>query len=127
MKIEGNKQYFSPSTGGVYPGALHMSYVSGGTWPDDAEELTKEDHNEFFKLKPPKGKVRTRKGGKHTWKDVTVDEVELYKGKIVALEEAITPRRMREAVLTSSGKAWLVAQEAKISSNRKLVQTFSAK
>lgn len=40
------------------------------------------------------------------------------KEKILELEAQITPRRLRDAVLTQEGQAWLLAIEAKISALR---------
>lgn len=40
------------------------------------------------------------------------------KRKIIALEREITPRRMREAMLTDDGKTWLAAKEAEIQAIR---------
>ena len=42
----------------------------------------------------------------------------LAQEKIWALEEAITPRRMRESVLTADGKTWLDDQEKLIAVER---------
>ena len=38
--------------------------------------------------------------------------------KITILENLITPRRLRDAVLSEEGKAWLTAKEAEIATER---------
>lgn len=50
--------------------------------------------------------------------EVTVGELP-YMTDIMLLEATITPRRLRDAVLTESGKQWLVAVELEINNLRK--------
>ena len=49
--------------------------------------------------------------------DLTPDSVKLA-AQIATLEYGITPRRLREAVLTAEGKTWLTNKEAEIEALR---------
>jgi len=49
--------------------------------------------------------------------DLTPDSVKVA-AQIAALEYEITPRRLREAVLTAEGKTWLTNKEAEIEALR---------
>ena len=49
---------------------------------------------------------------------IEVDEAAIAKATIIALEDEITPRRLREAVLSVKGKTWLVNKDAEITALR---------
>jgi hypothetical protein len=53
-----------------------------------------------------------------TKKAVAKSEAEIAQEKIFELEAAVTPRRLRDAVLTEDGKAWLTNKEQAISAER---------
>jgi len=49
---------------------------------------------------------------------IEADEAAIAKATIIALEDEITPRRLREAVLSAKGKTWLVNKDAEITALR---------
>ena len=53
-----------------------------------------------------------------TKKAVAKSAAEIAQEKIYELEAAVTPRRLRDAVLTEDGKAWLTNKEQAISAER---------
>ena len=53
-----------------------------------------------------------------TKKAVAKSAAEIAQDKIWTLEAAVTPRRMRESILTADGKTWLTNQEKLIADER---------
>lgn len=58
-----------------------------------------------------------------SWSDVSTKVTALKAkdviiNKIIAFEDEITPRRLRDSVLTSDGKTWLTNKEAEIATER---------
>ena len=57
-----------------------------------------------------------RNAEEKVWADEAIKREAL--AEIHRLEDTITPRRLRDAVLTDEGKAWLTNVEAKIATER---------
>ena len=62
--------YFSKTTKGFYPLALKQKYVSAGTWPADAVELTEEEIQTYQGKNAPEGKKLGSVGGRPAWVDL---------------------------------------------------------
>lgn len=116
------KQVYSPSTEGIYPGSLYMTYLKAGSWPDDFVVVSSEDHHTYFQNAPPREHTRQYSLAKgFYWKEIKADIKAGLRMSILEMEASITPRRLREAVLTIDGKVWLEDIEEAIQSKRKLL------
>ncbi|WP_435018509.1 hypothetical protein TA3x_000483 [Tundrisphaera sp. TA3] len=110
--------YFSKATGGFYRDDIHSEI------PGDRVEITEEQHLALLKANS-EGKVIR---GDEEGFPVAVEPAKRPKTtrqQIAELEAAITPRRMREAVMGTDG-GWLKAQEGKIAALRKRPKPESA-
>lgn len=70
---------------------------------------------------PPQGAIEVStqpSDGRARWKNGAWVMQDDPKTRIAELETSITPRRMREAVLTEEGKTWLASVESAIALER---------
>lgn len=107
------KIFWSKSTNGFYP-----SSVDYPSLPDDLVEISLEQHSAL---------IAAQESGKQIISDasgapISVEPIPValtIPQQILMLEATVTPRRMREAVLTDAGKAWLENVDASIADLRK--------
>lgn len=104
--------FYSASTGGFYHEIIH-----GDAVPEDAREVNRERYDELMVgqssglvIVPGEAGVPTSE--KPSRRNLPAAE------QIHALEAAITPRRLREAIM-GTDNGWLKAQEAAIATLRK--------
>ena len=106
--------FYSKSTGGFYATEIH-----GKNIPDDAVEITIEEHAALLDGQR-QGKLIAADGdGRPRLQDPPPPTTEqLVVSEIIALESEITPRRQREAIL-GIDNGWLANQDAAIANLRK--------
>lgn len=106
--------YYAKSTGGFYDRSIH-----GDAIPDDAVEITIEEHAALLDGQRQGKLIAADGGGKPVLKDKPPPTTEqLVVSEIIALESEITPRRQREAIL-GIDNGWLANQDAAIANLRK--------
>lgn len=102
--------YYSKATGGFYHGSVHNQI------PMDRVEVSDEQHGALMKAQAEGKVIQAGEGGF----PVAVEPPEHVKTPqqhIADLEAAITPRRLREAML-GVDDGWLRAQDDKIAAFR---------
>ncbi|MEQ5119486.1 tail fiber assembly protein [Morganella morganii] len=62
--------FFSGSNLSFYDGSMKQDYVTAGTWPDDAIEMTDKERGTYWMQRAPDGKVLGRKKGRPVWVDI---------------------------------------------------------
>lgn len=106
--------FYSASTGGFYSREIH-----GDNMPVDAVEITDDKHREIM-FEQSEGKViaADQDGNPITVDREPLPQETLIKMQIKQLEEKVTDRRLREAVLTEEGELWLLGIESEIAQLR---------
>ena len=105
---------YSKSTGGFYDDPKNYKNA-----PADLVEITDEVYNSVCG-NPPPGKILSADANGYP---ILVDpsppsESDLAKKQIAEIEASITDRRLREAMLSTTGKSWLSARDAEIAALR---------
>jgi hypothetical protein len=117
MKANDMKIFFSASTKGFYDSSIHK------TMPEDAVEITREQHIELLDAQANGMMISVGENSEpiaiHR-PPPTATEVAL--GRIAILEASVTPRRMREALLTEAGAEWLATVDSEITTLRAELQ-----
>lgn len=62
--------FFSGSNLSFYDGDMKDDYVTAGTWPDDAVEMTDKERGAYWMQPAPEGKKLGCKKGRPAWVDV---------------------------------------------------------
>lgn len=105
--------YYSQATRGFYDSAIHGDFV-----PADSLEITADEHISLLEAQSVGKMIVPSKEGKP--QAVTLpqpSQYELTLAKITALEQSVTDRRVREAVLGVDG-GWLKDLDARITALR---------
>ena len=120
------QHYYDPEGGGgFYVSDIHTDI------PTTAVEITDEEYLDLTNSAAI-GSVIKMIGAKprSVPRETTLTTVELLaehkQGRIAVLEDSVTPRRLREAVLTQEGFNWLESVEAEIVGVRALTSIPSA-
>ena len=103
--------FFSPSTGGFYHPDLH-----GEAIPADAVGISQQDHSSLLDGQSAGQSIAVGSDGRPVLRDPPAIEL-TEQQQISRLEGAITPRRVREAILGVDG-GWLRDQDARIAALR---------
>lgn len=108
-------RYFAKSTGGFYDDAIHTPEEI----PHDVVEITVEKHAELLAGQSSGKLIVANANGSPELADRPAPTArDLALAQIASIESAITPRRMREATLTTAGKTWLAGKDAEIATLR---------
>lgn len=82
--------YFSEKKLGFYPADMKKNYVSKGTWPDDAVEMTSKEREIYWMKSAPEGKMIGSKNGRPAWvaipplqKKQLIEQVEAQKQMLI--------------------------------------------
>ena len=106
--------FYAKSTGGFYSREIH-----GAAIPDDAVEITIEEHAALLDGQRQGKLIVADADGRPRLQDPPPPTTEqLVVSEIIALESEITPRRQREAIL-GIDNGWLANQDAAIANLRK--------
>lgn len=98
---------YSASTGGFYSPEIH-----GENMPADVVEITDELHAELLAAQATGKRIVPGPDGYPVAADQAQPTAsEMILAEIAAMEAQITQRRLREALRTSQGAAWLAAQD----------------
>lgn len=62
--------FFSGSNLSFYDGDMKEDYVTAGTWPDDAVEMTDKERGAYWMQQAPEGKKLGCKKGRPAWVDI---------------------------------------------------------
>lgn len=105
--------FYSGSTRGFYNSDIHGTNI-----PPDAIPLTSVDYTALIEAQSA-GKIITVADGVPVAQDPPPpSHEEQIKVQIAQIENTITQRRLREALLSSDGAEWLDAQDKKIADLR---------
>ncbi|MEQ5120397.1 tail fiber assembly protein [Morganella morganii] len=85
--------FFSGSNLSFYDGDMKEDYVTAGTWPDDAVEMTDKERGAYWMQPAPEGKKLGSKKGRPAWVDVPPPPKE----QLIAEAEAEKQRLIAEA------------------------------
>ena len=107
--------YYSPSTRGFYDSAIH-----GDNIPPDAVDVTTEAHAALMQAQSEGKAIVPGPDGRPVAADPPPPTpTQLIDAQIAVLEASVTQRRIREAALTATGKAWMADVDAQIAALRK--------
>ena len=105
---------FAQSTGGFYDTTIH-----GNNIPPDAVEITAEQHSALLEGQSYGKIISADENGYPILIDLAPpSESDLAKKQIAEIEASITDRRLREAMLSTTGKSWLADRDAEIAALR---------
>ena len=106
--------FYSAQTGGFYDRAIH-----GYNIPPDAVEITAEQHSALLEGQSYGKIISADENGYPILVDPSPpSESDLAKKQIAEIEASITDRRLREAMLSTTGKSWLAERDAEIAALR---------
>ena len=106
--------FYSAQTGGFYDRAIH-----GYNIPPDAVEITTEQHSDLLRGQSEGKTISADDNGYPILLDPNPpSESDIAKHQIAEIEASITDRRLREAMLTTTGKDWLAARDSEIAALR---------
>lgn len=101
---------YAKSTGGFYKPEIH-----GDAIPADAVEITEAEHAALLEGQSSGKIITADKNGKPVLSDpLPPSSNDVIKSQIADLEKSVSDRRLREAVLTEAGAAWLADVNAQI-------------
>lgn len=106
-------KFFSQSTLGFYDDKIHAQM------PDDVVEITDDKHREIMTSQSDGKVISADQDGNPIAIDrEPIPQETLIKMQIKQLEEKITNRRLRDAILTQDGDIWLADVESQIAQLR---------
>ena len=106
--------FYSPSKSSCFLPDLESRYKDSNSWPSDLVSVSDSDYKQFFADLPPTGKVRSYSNNAFVWVDIITDTNQSVYDQITELESTVTPRRVREALLSSAGSEWLSSVDSQI-------------
>ena len=106
--------FYSKQTSGFYDTAIH-----GDNIPSDAVEITAEQHSALLEGQSYGKIISADENGYPILIDLAPpSESDIAKRQIAEIEASITDRRLREAMLSTTGKSWLSDRDAEIAALR---------
>ena len=106
--------FYSESTGGFYAAAIH-----GDNIPSDAVEIAAEEHAALLAGQSAGRRIIADEKGFPILVDpAPPSESDIVIKQIIEIESTITDRRLREAMLSTTGKSWLSARDSEIAALR---------
>ena len=106
--------FYSKTTGGFYFREIH-----GDKIPSDAIEITTEQYSALLEGQSYGKIISADENGYPILIDpVPPSESDIARQQISEIEASITDRRLREAMLSTTGKSWLADRDAEIAALR---------
>jgi hypothetical protein len=106
--------FYSKSTRGFYSREIHCDKI-----PSDAIEITTEQYSALLEGQSYGKIISADENGYPILIDLAPpSESDLAKKQIAEIEASITDRRLREAMLSTTGKSWLADRDAEIAALR---------
>lgn len=104
--------FYSKQTGGFYIDGIHK------TMPNDVVCVSEEYYINLLNAQSEGFTIKPDENGNPISVETVIEPIDLIKTEIQNIENTITPRRLREAVLTEEGRIWLINLEAEIAALR---------
>ena len=106
--------FYSTQTGGFYSRKIH-----GDNIPSDAVEITTEQYSALLEGQSYGKIISADENGYPILIDpIPPSESDIAKQQIAEIEASITDRRLREAMLSPTGKSWLAERDTEIAALR---------